>query len=557
MRGVSTSWLLVCLIACATIVLPGCGSGAEVASAQEGTPPQHGGTLTVGVGKEPPILNPWLAQGSMEITWKITDGMSDPLVLQDETGAWQPVLAEQVPTIENGLVRRTSGGGVRVVVRIREEAAWQDGTPLRCDDVVFTWQTVIDPKHLLSNRLGWDQITRMTCPDERTVHIDFARPYAMFMSRILALPVLPKHALEGKDFNNFWNDRFTMSSGPFVFGEWQRGVKLVLERNPNYWNKGSDDRPFLDRIVFRFAKDANTLKMQLRMTEADVAFIPPDTNLVAELKATPDVLFDTPPGIAVEQLVFQTEQPPLDNIDVRYAIAYALDRTMINEVVLKGQVPVAQSTMVPTTNEYASQPFERYVPKPEMVEHHMRKAGYIRDGSGPWTKDGAPIHLKFAVAANSVPFRARTTQLMQQQLAEQGIGMSIQFSTPEVLYSNVAPQGRFHLGEWSEPTGAEPAPGLLYHCRAVPRKPQWAGKNRFRYCREDLSALIDRADHVIDPVARGALIRQIDERVARDAVMLPLFVLPDTIAWNKQVGGVVPNTAAYHTWNIENWWLRQ
>lgn len=503
----------------------------------------------------------------MAITWQLTDGLSEPLVQLDEHGRWQPVLIEQVPTRANGGVQ-TSADSMTIRVRIRQAAAWSDGVPLRCNDVVFTWQTVMDPKVLMSNRLGWDMIKEITCPTPRDVVITMRQPYAMFMSRILQAPPLPQHELAGKDFNTFWNDRITVSSGPFEFVEWKRGVRMVIERNPHYWNadgavdvgdgpapqRGGPPRPYADRIVFRFVKDANTLKMQLRMTEADVALIPADTNLTQELSQTPDVKFAAPPGALVEMLAMNTDRAPLNDIRVRQAVAYAIDRAMIAKVVLKDQVDVLQSSMVPTQPVNDSTAFSRYAPDPTRVAKLLTSAGYTRAGSGLWQRNGKPLILEYVAAAGSYPFRTRVGQLMQQQLAEQGIGMQIQLIPPEVLYSEVAPKGRYHLGEWSELTGNEPAPALLFTCEAIPRAPQYAGKNRFRYCDPQLDALIATADATVDPAARGDMIREIDRRVADALPMMPLFQSPDTIAWNTHIHGITPNSASYHTWNIDEWW---
>jgi peptide/nickel transport system substrate-binding protein len=555
------------MLLCASVLLiTGCGQPATGSTPNAG-PPQGGGTIVIGVSREPAIINPWLAQGAMAITWQLTDGLSEPLVQLDEQGTWQPVLAEQVPTRDNGGVTEANGI-MQIRVRIRQAAAWSDGVPLRCEDVKFTWRTVTDPRVLMSNRLGWDAIKRIDCPTPRDVVITMKRPYALFMSRILQAPPLPRHELEGKDFNTYWNDRITVSSGPFRFVEWKRGVRFVLERNPRYWNadgavdlgagpapeRGGPPRPYADRVVFRFVKDANTLKMQLRMTEADVAMIPADTNLSEELSQTPDTGFAAPPGALVEMLAMNTARAPLDDVRVRRAIAYAIDREMIARVVLKDQVPVLQSSLVPTQPAYVSSPFSKYAPNASRVRDLLTEAGFERSGTGLWNRNGTPLQLEYVAAAGSYPFRMRVGQLLQQQLEAQGIGMSIQLVTPEVLYSEVAPKGRYHLGEWSEITGNEPAPALLFTCDAIPRKPQFAGKNRFRYCNRELDALIAQADATVDVSQRGNLIRQIDRHVADALPIVPLFQSPDTIAWNTRIRGIVPNPPSFHTWNIDEWW---
>ena len=537
----------------------GCGDDSAGAQAATDGAPQRGGEIVVSLAKEPPIINPWLAPGAMAVTNMLVDGLNDPIVTLDEQGVWQPVLAERVPTPANGDVQTTPGGGMTISFTIRERAAWSDGVPLRCEDVVFTWKTVMTPDYQLSNRLGWDQVEAIDCPTPRRVVIHMKRPYALYMSRILALGPLPAHELRGKDFNTFWNSRITISSGPFLFGEWQRGVRLVLRRNRDYWNSGKLRRPLLDKVTFRFVKDANTLKMQLRMNEADVAFIPADTNLVEELKATPDIAFASLPGAVVEQLVLQTGRPPLDDRDVRLALAYAIDRAMITDVVLKGQVKPLQQTMVPSQAVYATDSFSIYHPNPAKVREHLERAGWQRAGGdgGAWTKGGKQLEMTYVVGAGSMPFRASVGQLLQQQLKRQGIKLTLQQITPEVLYSQVAPKGSFDIGEWSEPTGIEPDPSLLFGCDQIPRKPQWAGKNRYRWCDREVDAMLHRADAMVNPAERAKLVAEIDHRIGADVPLLPLFRSPDTVAWSLRVHGLKPNAAMNHTWNMADWWVAQ
>lgn len=555
-RRALAALLPVLALACA-----GCGSGdgVEDAGAADG-PPRSGGSAVVAVAKEPPILNFWLAPGAMAIAQQLTDGLSDPLVVLDERGTWQPVIATTVPTLDNGGVQLdASGDGMVVAFQLQQNAAWSDGTPITCRDVAFTWKTAMTPEYQIATRLGWQEIDAVDCPDARSVRMHFKTRYAPYLSRILASPPLPAHVLEGKDFNTEWNERVTVSSGPFVFDSWQRGVRLTLRRNDRYWRTEEQNGgpALLDRVVFRFVKDANTLKMQLRMQEADVAFIPADTNLATELEQTPDVEFEILPGAVMELLVMRTTRPPLDDVRVRQALAHAIDRQMITEVILSGVVPPAVSPMISTqAPAYRDSPFDRYAkPDPHRVKELLTEAGWARDGDGPWTKDGEELTLTWVAGAGSMPFRAKVAQLVQEQLRRQGITTEIRLIPTEVLYSHTAPHGQFHLGEWSEQTGAEPLPNLIYGCGEIPRKPSWAGKNRAAWCDEQADALMARADVAVDPEQRAALVRQANELIAEAVPVLPLFQSPDVIAWRTRVQGLVPNPTANHTWNMHDWWV--
>jgi peptide/nickel transport system substrate-binding protein len=477
----------------------------------------------------------------------------------DGTGGWQPVLATRVPTLDNGGVVLTDDGGMRVEFDLQPKAAWSDGTPISCEDVAFTWQVATDERYQIATRLGWEQIRGVDCPTTRHVVIDFKERYAPYLSRILAWPPLPSHVLKGMDFNTFWNDRITVSSGPYVFESWQRGVRVSLRRNEHYWRAeaNGEHAAKLDRVVFRFVKDANTLKMQLRMREADIAFIPADTNLATELEATPDVDFQILPGAVMEFLLMRTTRPPLDDVRVRQALAYAIDREMITRVILSDVVPPATSPMISTqAPQYRDSPYDRYAkPDPDKVRELLTAAGWTRDGNGPWMKDGKRLTLDWVAGAGSMPFRAKVAQLVQEQLRRQGITTEIRLIPSEVLYSNIAPHGQYHLGEWSELTGGEPLPNLIFGCHEIPRKPSWAGKNRMAWCNEEAEELMSRADTTVDPVERAALVRRADAIIADEVPVVPLFQSPDVVAWNRRVHGLQLNPAGLHTWNIEQWWV--
>lgn len=543
--------------ACAALS-SGCGPEGEsqAASSAASGPAKHGGRVVVAVAKEPPILNFWLAPGAMAIAQQLTDGLSDPLIVLDEKGRWQPVMATEVPTIKNGGVQ-LDGGQMRVTVHIKRRAHWSDNTPVSCEDVRFSWQVATNPSYQIATRLGWDQITAVDCPDPRTAVIRFGRPYALYLSRILAVPPLPAHALRGKDFNTFWNERITVSSGPYLFHDWQRGVRLVLKRNPNYWRAGADKRPYLDEVVFRFVKDANTLKMQLRMKEADMAFIPADTNLTTELKSTPDVRFAVLPGAVMELLVLRTTNRPLTDKRVRQAIAHLIDRRMITKVILSGMVdPASDFTVTDQAPAYAATPLARYAkPDRKRAASLLREAGYVRKGTGPWLRNGKPITLTWVAGAGSMPFRAKVAQLVQEQLRREGIGTEIRLIPSEVLYSHIAPHGQFDLGEWSELTGAEPMPSLIYGCSEIPRKPSWAGKNRSGWCSKPADALMRAADGEPDPTRRAVLVKAAGEVLADEVPFLPLFQSPDVVAWRDRLQGLRPNPTSNHTWTMDEWWV--
>jgi peptide/nickel transport system substrate-binding protein len=230
---------------------------------------------------------------------------------------------------------------------------------------------------------------------------------------------------------------------------------------------------------------------------------------------------------------------------------------MVTDVILSGVVPPAVSPMVSTQLEvYDDEPYAKYAkPDPKRVAELLTEAGWSRDGDGPWTKDGKPLTLTWVAGAGSMPFRAKVAQLVQEQLRRQGIATDIRLIPTEVLYSHTAPHGQFHLGEWSELTGVEPLPNLIFGCDEIPREPSWAGKNRMAWCDERAEQVMSRADTAVDPVERAALVHEANAIIADQVPLLPLFQSPDVVAWRTRVQGLKLNPSANHTWNMDEWWV--
>jgi peptide/nickel transport system substrate-binding protein len=554
-------WPWARLLACALTLLAlaaiasGCGSstGTTAAAAPPETgPPQHGGNVVVGADQEPACLNVNIVCGSQGWTTSIYRLSFDSFLDTDPQGHYFPVLANEVPTVENGDVKTVDG---RMVVRmpINPAAHWNDGVPITCDDLVFTWKTIMSDKWLVISKNGWDKIQSISCPDPKTTVTTFKEQYAPYLV-ILGSSPLPKHELQGKDFNDFWNARLTVGSGPFRFDHWSRHVELVMKRDPNYWNAGKDDKPFLDSVTFKFISDTNTLKIQLRTREVDLIFPPPDTSLSQELKTFPHTRFQVAPGGYWEQVAFNMQQKPLDELAVRQAISYSIDRDQITGTVMRHQVPILNSSLLPQVKQYYVPAWERYKADPAKVKEVLEKAGWKRDGQW-WTKGGKPLTVHYVSTAGNA-LRMKVSQLMQQQLKKNGIEMTIDLQDPGVFFSQTTTHGAFGLAQWAWSSKADPSQVTLFSCDQIPTaKNHFQGQNNYRYCNRKATKLMNDVDRTVVIADRARQAHQLQGIMADDLPFLPIFQRPDTIAFNERVQGIVNNPLAGQTWNVEDWWV--
>ncbi|MFV2063171.1 MAG: ABC transporter substrate-binding protein, partial [Chloroflexota bacterium] len=203
--------------------------GAALAS-EGATTENSGGIITVGLYQEPDNLNPYLAaQTASELVRTVAlEGLLDA----DPEGNYIPILAEVVPTVENGGI---SEDGLTITYTLKEGLLWSDGTPLTSADVKFTWDSIMDPANAVNSQTGYDQIASIHTPDDRTVVLNFKELYAPAFSLFgVKDAVLPKHVLEGQAFDNPDYSRAPLGTGPFKFTQWTSGDSIIVDRNENF-----------------------------------------------------------------------------------------------------------------------------------------------------------------------------------------------------------------------------------------------------------------------------------------------------------------------------------
>ncbi len=533
------------------IFASGCGSSADSAAADPDAPKQHGGSVTIGMDQEPACLNAKIQCGSMAATSMISASLFDGLLDVDAEGNYAPKIATEVPTKENGAVVDTPGGGMTVTMHLKPEARWSDGRPITCDDVAFNWSTTMDERWQVTSRKGWELIKDVQCPDAQTPVFVFSERYAPYLSLVSYAP-LPKHVLDGKDFNKYFNEAIPISSGPFLLEKWNRAVDVQLTRNTKYWDAGNDDRPYLDTIRYKFVADTNTLKIQLRTGEVDIISPPPDSTLKQELEGFPRGGFQIEPGIYWEQIAFNNAKAPTNDVNVRKAIAYSIDRDQITDVVLKGQVERLDSTLLPAKEEY-------YVPAWKDVKYDtkrsaefLEKAGYKRDGQY-FEKGGKPLTVQFKSTAGN-DLRLKVAQLLQQRLKANGIKMDIALEPPNVFFGQSTVQGNFQMALWAWSSGIDPSQETMFSCDQIPSEAnEFSGQNNYRYCNERVSELIAKGNVTTDQAERIRITHEIQTLMAADMPLLPLFQRPDTLAYTDRTQGMDVNPLGGLVWNAADW----
>ncbi|WP_454690382.1 ABC transporter substrate-binding protein [Achromobacter aloeverae] len=316
-------------------------AGAPGAQAQT-----HGGTLRAIVQPEPPMLMLGLNQ---QIPTQYVAGK-----IYESLLTWSPDLKPQP-----GLARawHVSEDGKTYTFDLQQGVTWHDGKPFSADDVVFSidkFLRAVHPRARVIINQFVDSVTALA-PDK--VEIKLKTPFAPFLKAFVSdnMPIVPKHLYDGTDYLNNPNNQHPIGTGPFMFKSWTKGSAIELVRNPNYWQKG---KPYLDSIVFSVIPDSASRAVAFERGDVDVLRSGDVDNVdIKRLKALPNVNYTTNGWEMFSQQAYiqmNERKPPFDNVKVRQAVMYAMNRKFIVDNIFFGLGKIATGPISSKTPFYSA-----------------------------------------------------------------------------------------------------------------------------------------------------------------------------------------------------------
>jgi peptide/nickel transport system substrate-binding protein len=521
------------------------GAASETGAASEGADAGQaveGGSVVFGADQQPDIMNPTLTAGNLFATTVITMPLLE--------GAYQllPDFTYQPQLIDGEA--KTTQDPFTVTYTIKDEAQWSDGEPITAQDFIFTWKTYVNEKWDITSRDGYDQITDGEAMDDKTVRFTFEKPFAPY--KVLFSPILPQHELQGKNFNQVWNDEVTLSSGPFEFDSWQKGQQATIKRNENYYGEPAK----LDEISFRFLEDSNTQVQSLQGEEIDMMYPQPQIDLVEQVSEIEGVKTETAAGTVWEHLDFNFVVPPLDQLFVRQAIAHGIDREALAEQLIKPINPeaVPLQNLIYVNNQAEYEPhFDQYNYDPDRARQLLEENGCTEGDGGIYECDGEPLSFRYTTTAGN-ELRELQLEVIQAQLSEIGIDIKSDIGDAATVFADVLPSGAdgaWDLFNFAWVGSPDPFGGnAIWMCEG--------GQNYNSYCNEEVTDLLRETNTLLDPAERAATYNEADALMADDLPVLPLYQKPTYFAWNERISGPKENpTQAGPTWNAGEWFLTE
>ncbi|MHB0877817.1 MAG: ABC transporter substrate-binding protein [Anaerolineae bacterium] len=505
---------------------------APTAAAAAGTP-KTGGEVHIGSIQEPASIFPYTF--GLQVGTDVEYLIFDTLLRLNDTGEYEPWLATEVPTVENGGI---SADGLTYTLKLRPGVKWHDGEPLRAADVRFTWQTVIDPAFQASSDIQWKNVADIAAPDDATVVISLKQPDGSFTYHLSGSFILPSHLLEGQDIAKSPYYRSPVGTGPFKFAEWQSGTAIRVVKNPDYWRSG---QPYLDAVVYETIPSTEGLLSKLQRQELHLRLSMNNQDQDTARGFEGYTVAKTP-SFSYWNFRFNCEDAILSDARVRRALSHATNKEELAASIMKGQLQPLWTYI--TEPHWAHNPdVIRYEFDVEKAKQLLDEAGWLDPGAGATReKDGQKLAIRISNIAGDTE-RLQLVQVVQQYWKAIGVETEIDaiqaaafgqlMEEPyQIVYNFVGHDFEASSSYWL-------------------REP----RNWPRYTNEEAFDLMRQANGILDRDERKPLHLKWQELLAADQPELTLFSRVYFDAVHNSLQNYKPNPQGQQTWNANEWWL--
>ncbi|MDH2399956.1 ABC transporter substrate-binding protein [Bradyrhizobium sp. SSUT18] len=502
--------------------------------------PVRGGTLVaVCTPGEPNVLTAAIVQtGQVQtISAKIFDG----LVRYGDDFKLEPELATSWTV---------SDDGKEIRFNLRPNVRWHDGQPFTSADVKYTYENVWLKIHPRA-RATFAAVEALETPDPLTVVFKLRNPSGVILGALNAveLTVLPRHLYEGTDVLTNPHNIEPIGTGPFRFKEWVRGDKIVLERNPDYWDTG---KPYLDQVVYRVIPDATARYAAFETGAIQLGMLSPISINDVERAQKSDAVrvefkgYEWLGSAIVAE--FNVRKPPFDDVRVRRAVAHSIDLNALSKVTTRGFTKPGTSPVLSSQPKfYAGERLPFYAFDRAAAERLLDEAGYPRKGNG----------ARFAITLDWLPFGEnfqRFGEFIRQALKPVGIDVTLRNQDLPQFFRRVYSLNDFDFIVSHRAGFGDPQIGIdrIFWSKAILKDVPWS--NGSGYSSPEMDRLIEGAHLAATEEQRIEFYKQVQIQAQTD---IPHYTLLEsrqyTIA-SKRVRGLTTGSNSVYD-SLKDVWL--
>ncbi|MEL6552782.1 MAG: peptide ABC transporter substrate-binding protein [Cyanobacteria bacterium J06621_11] len=520
----------------------------------------------------PTTLNPHLSPGSKDR--EAASPVLEPLAAYNEAETLEPILAAEIPTVENNGI---SADSKTVTWKLKENVQWSDGEPFTAEDVVFTYQFIANPEVGATSGEFYGEVDSVEAVDDLTVKITFTRATPAPLSPFVGGSgmILPEHIFKdyvGANARSAPGNTSPVGTNAFQVKEFKPGDTIIYEPNPNF----RGETPAFSTIEMKGGGDTvSAARAVLQTGESDYAWnVQAEPAVLTGLEAGGKGEMIYVPKPAMERIYINfsdpnkevngersqkdTPHPFLSEKPVRQAISLAIDRETITTQ-LYGEAGTVATNFLVSPDKYAS-PNTEYEFNLEKAATLLDEAGWEdNNNNGVRDKNGTELTLLFTSSVN--PVRQKTQEIIKQSL--ESIGMSVELKSVEagVYFGDATNPDSVHqfnadlqLFTFDSETPEPDSYMELYACDQISQKEnQWGKENSSRYCNPEYDALLEQLGSEIDPQKRIDLFVAMNDLLIEDVALIPLVQRSEGYAVASSLTDLEFTPWAASTWKINDW----
>lgn len=560
-----------------TAILAGAAGCAASASDTPAVPSQDAASgspsgITIVVPEEPPDFNALISDTGYDAL--VMNMVLLGMTAVDADGNVFPVLASELPSKANKGVVNTADGGMDVTWKMRNDIKWSDGLPVTAEDVLFTYNAMMDP-----DTGAWfpgsDLVTGVEKLDDHSFVVHFSSVYPSYLTLFggRQIVIWPAHYCKAAQGYQNWDcAREPLSDGPFILKEWVTGDHLTFERNPGYYQPG---KPEIDQIIVKVVPDATVRTTMMRQGDADVLMWATE-QVADELKGDADVRLSVSPTARFVMRLFLNlaskgstnpvaqPSPFFSDVRVRQAIRAAIDVDAITGSVWYGYAQ-------PVWSEFFRSPYACNIPRskfdPQAAKSLLEQAGWtdkdgdgIRECNGCQTADpGTKFQFELTTYSEYGEPLVLTQQLIGENLKAVGIQADLSQIQGSVMWADSSSGGTEQSGNFEVDlyddgyAGIDPTDFIwqYYHSEsAIPDN----GWNVGRWISPEMDGYLDEA-YNLDETARQSTFCKMASLLDAQLPEILLFSTINADAYSVRLNGVQANVNSVVSWNIADWTL--
>lgn len=503
---------------------PPAGQDAEPTAAPQepsGSGDAQGGTIIVALSEPPVSLDP--ADHRSRPSETVIRNMFDGLVTRDTSSGVHLELAESLEWLDDTTLE----------VQLRQGVLFHNGVEMTADDVVFTFERIINedmieyPEVHSSPRKGLiAPLASIEKTGDYTVVMHFSDPWPPAMQLLVHQQIVPKAYIEEVGTKGFVEH--PIGTGPFKFVSASEGLdEIVLERFDDYYGGAPDLEPVgpacVDRVIFRVISEASTRAAALLAGEVHIIQAVP-SDLIGRLQENPNVEVKTAAGTQPKWVELNVNQPPFDDVRVRQALNYALDKDLIIEQIYDGRAVALPGPLSPFNN-FVNKSLQPYPYDPDRAMELFAEAGWTdSDNDGILDKDGQPLSFTIDTLEEHRALAEAVANLFQ----EAGIDAQVRFWEFSVVQPMLlAGERQAYLDDWGDsafdPVGHFEAKWHGY----VEGQPYGRG-NFSSYNNERVNELVLQGETTVDPAERQQIYDEAQQLVYDEAPAV-FLILPEEV----------------------------